>query len=183
MNLSETIGLRLKSLRTEKNMSLGQLSEVCGISKVMLSQIEKGVSNPTINTLWKIANGLQVPYAELIAPPMEETEVVSCDAAKMQYSPDGKCRIFCYFPKTAGRSQEIFLMELSEGAVYTSPGHSPNSREYLLVCEGSLTLEHGGIVHHLKQGDALSFAASAPHIYRSSDHSAAKIYIINTYSS
>lgn len=182
MQLSETIGLRLKTLRAEKNMSLGQLSEACGISKVMLSQIEKGDANPTINTLWKIANGLGVPYADLIAPPMPETEMVSLDESRMQYSPDGKCRIFCYFPKAAGRAQEIFLMELSPGAEYASPGHPRNAREYLLVSEGCLILEHDGGACHLQAGSALSFAASAPHIYRTPGSSAAKIYIINTYS-
>lgn len=181
MNLSETVGLRLKALRTEKNMSLGQLAEASGISKVMLSQIEKGASNPTINTLWKIANGLQVPYAELIAPPMDETEVVSLDETKMQYSPDGKCRIFCYFPKTAGRTSEIFLMELDENAAYLSPGHPQKSKEYLLVCEGDMTLECDGNAYHLKEGDALSFSASVPHRYSTAGHSSAKVYIINTY--
>lgn len=181
MNLSETIGLRLKTLRAEKHMSLGQLSEACGISKVMLSQIEKGTSNPTINTLWKIANGLQVPYADLIAPPTEEAELVNIEEGKMQYSPDGKCRIFCYFPKAAGHAQEIFLMELAPGAVYSSPGHPQNAREYLLVSQGNMTLEYGDTVHCLHQGQALSFPAAPPHTYRAVGKTTVRVYIINTY--
>ena len=42
------------------------LADLSGISKVMLSQIEKDETNPTINTIWKIANGLKVPYTKLI---------------------------------------------------------------------------------------------------------------------
>lgn len=62
MNINSIIAENLKTLRTERNLSLGQLAELSGISKVMLSQIEKGDTNPTINTLWKIAKGLKVPY-------------------------------------------------------------------------------------------------------------------------
>ena len=58
MNLNEIIAVNLKRLRAERGFSLGKLSELSGVSKVMLSQIEKGESNPTINTLWKIAGGL-----------------------------------------------------------------------------------------------------------------------------
>ena len=66
MNLNEIIAVNLKRLRAERGFSLGKLSELSGVSKVMLSQIEKGESNPTINTLWKIAGGLQVSYTKLI---------------------------------------------------------------------------------------------------------------------
>ncbi len=70
MNLNDIISANLKKLRTDRNLSLGQLSELSGVSKVMLSQIDKGESNPTINTIWKIANGLQVTYTKLIDSPM-----------------------------------------------------------------------------------------------------------------
>ena len=66
MQLNEIIAMNLKRLRAERGLSLGKLSELSGVSKVMLSQIEKGESSPTINTLWKIANGLQVSYTKLI---------------------------------------------------------------------------------------------------------------------
>ena len=66
MNFNDIISANLKKLRTDGNLSLGQLSELSGVSKVMLSQIEKGESNPTINTIWKIANGLQVTYTSYI---------------------------------------------------------------------------------------------------------------------
>ncbi|MCH3927031.1 MAG: helix-turn-helix domain-containing protein [Atopobiaceae bacterium] len=63
MDISQILGQNLHRLRTERQLSLGQLAEKSGLSKVMLSQIEKGTSNPTVNTLWKIANGLGVSYS------------------------------------------------------------------------------------------------------------------------
>ncbi|APH14458.1 helix-turn-helix family protein [Clostridium sporogenes] len=65
-NINSIIAENLKTLRTERNLNLGQLAKLSDISKVMLSQIEKGDTNPTINTLWKIAKGLKVLYISLL---------------------------------------------------------------------------------------------------------------------
>ncbi len=71
MNLNNIIAGNLKRLRNERQLSLSKLSDICGVSKVMLGQIERGESNPTINTIWKIAGGLRVPYTSLIDEPIK----------------------------------------------------------------------------------------------------------------
>ena len=76
MEPGKIIAVNLKKLRTERNLSLGALASISGISKTMLSDIEKGNSNPTINTVWKIANGLKVPYTKLIDGVDDETTIV-----------------------------------------------------------------------------------------------------------
>lgn len=69
MSINTVIAKNLNRLRNERNLSLGQLAELSGVSKVMLSQIEKGDSNPTVNTIWKIASGLNVPYTAILEQP------------------------------------------------------------------------------------------------------------------
>lgn len=56
---TEAISSNLKGYRENRNLSLDQLSDLTGVSKSMLRQIETGQSNPTITTIWKIANGLR----------------------------------------------------------------------------------------------------------------------------
>ena len=51
METSQIIAENIKRIRTEQGLSLGQLAELSGVSKVILSQIEKGNSNPTVNTM------------------------------------------------------------------------------------------------------------------------------------
>ena len=67
MDLGQQIGANLKQLRTERGLTLGQLSSLAGISKAMLSELEKGNANPTINTLWKIARKYGCSVAEIIS--------------------------------------------------------------------------------------------------------------------
>ncbi len=52
----------LKTLRANRKLSLDKVAELTGVSKTMLSQIERGESNPTIHTVWKIANGLKISF-------------------------------------------------------------------------------------------------------------------------
>ena len=84
MNLNDVIAVNLKRLRTERNLSLGGLAELSGVSKVMLSQIEKGESNPTINTIWKIAVGLQVSYTRLIDSPLDHAMIIRKEESSRQ---------------------------------------------------------------------------------------------------
>ena len=108
MDLGQQIGANLKQLRTERGLTLGQLSSLAGISKAMLSELEKGNANPTINTLWKIANGLKVPYTRLMEGAEPTATLVRREEVFPQTEEGGHYRVFCYFP---GGSISGFLLQ------------------------------------------------------------------------
>ncbi|SIE94010.1 transcriptional regulator [Mycobacteroides abscessus subsp. abscessus] len=58
-NIHKNIGENLRNIRRSRGLSLDMAAEATGVSKAMLGQIERGESNPTVTTLWKIASGLQ----------------------------------------------------------------------------------------------------------------------------
>ncbi len=62
-NLTLVIGNKLKNIRNSRNLSLDDVAELTGVSKAMLGQIERGKSNPTVSTLWKISTGLRVSFS------------------------------------------------------------------------------------------------------------------------
>ena len=66
MEISAIIGNNLQQLRKEQGLSLDQLALKTGVSKAVLSQLENGKANPTINTIWKIATALHVTYSALL---------------------------------------------------------------------------------------------------------------------
>lgn len=181
MDLNMQIGRNLKRLRQERNLNINQLAELCGVSGVMLSQIEKGSANPTINTIWKIANGLKLPYTVLLEPPQETASVIIPDEAEMQYSPDGNCRVFCYCPVSQQRKYEIFSLEIEPGKTYHSPGHPPRSRELIVVSEGEINLRVGEQDYFLEKGGALAFSAGVPHAYHNPGAQRLKLFLLNDY--
>lgn len=181
MNLNLIIANNLKRLRTGRGLSLGQLSGLCGVSKVMLSQIEKGESNPTVNTILKIANGLKVPYTVLIDEPRQESYVISKAAAAEQFTEDGSYRLYRYCGTTANRNFELFLAEIDPDTDYTSVGHPEKAEEYILVTEGELVLKALDNTYVLKPWDSFHFPSTRPHVYRNISGAMVKAIIINFY--
>lgn len=181
MNINYVIAENLKMLRTERNLSLGQLSELCGISKVMLSQIEKGDTNPTINTIWKIVNGLKVPYTALLNQQELNTIIKKKENISIQDACDGHYRSYCYYPNTPDRNFELFQIEIDEGCSHTSIGHSEKSKEYIMVLEGELTLTFNHKSYTLSPNDAIEFQASGKHTYCNSGKGIVKAVITNFY--
>ena len=181
MNINFIIAENLKTLRTERNLSLGQLAELSDVSKVMLSQIEKGDTNPTINTLWKIANGLKVPYTSLLEQKENDTSIISKKDIEAQITEEGHYRAYCYYTSTPYRNFELFQIEIDEGYSYKSLGHSEKSQEYIMVLEGELTLEVNNKIYKLNPDDSISFSASNEHIYTNSGKGILKATITNFY--
>lgn len=181
MDLGQRIAVNLKALRTERNLTLGQLSKASGISKAMLSDIEKGGSNPTINTIWKIANGLNVPYTRLMEDMAWEATVVRRGEPAMQAGESEHYRVYCYFPSSPVRNFELFYAELDPHCSNASIGHSQRAQEYLYVIRGELTLRTESGDHTLGQGDALMFDSTIGHTYLNPGDALLTFLVINYY--
>ncbi|MGI6535711.1 MAG: helix-turn-helix domain-containing protein [Eggerthellaceae bacterium] len=181
MEVNQIIGENVKRLRTERNLSLGKLADACGVSKVMISQIEKGGANPTINTLWKIAGGLGVTYSALLEEKEPETQVVRYSEAAMQADEDGGYRLLCYFPSTPSRDFELFQCELDAGCTHVTDGHPSHSREFVLVTRGTLDIAIGQERYSLQAGDCAGFDATQRHEYANTTGETTVFTCINHY--
>lgn len=118
-SIEKQVAENIKRLRKVRNYSLDQLSSMTGVSKGMLAQIEKGSSSPTITTLWKIANGLQVSFTSLAEKPAGSRRS-SESMRKRPFWPEKKnTRHFRIFPSTRKRSLKSFILNLRL-AVYTN---------------------------------------------------------------
>ena len=87
--LDKNIAFNLKRIRKSKNMSLDMLAERTGVSKSMLGQIERGVSNPTVSTIGKIVDGLKVPFEQLIYDRQEFMVMPSLEEAPVFRAKEG----------------------------------------------------------------------------------------------
>jgi len=163
MTINAIIANNLKRLREEQNLSFGQLADRSGVSKVMLSQIEKGEGNPTINTIWKVANGSGVDYSQLIAPPAASVQIVREADIPIQADDDGLFSARCYFPATAQRRFDVFTVTILPGEEHLSESHSPNTQEYVLVQQGTLEAYIASEAYVLNKGDAMCFDCTRPH--------------------
>lgn len=166
---SALIGLNLKELRYKRSLSLDDISSATGISKAMLSQIERGKSNPTVSTLWKIATGLKVPFSAFMEKREADYEVISCANLEPLLECEGKMKIYPFFPFDAGKNFEILSIELACGCSHQSPPHATGVEEYIFVFSGKLEMTLGTSNILLKQGEALKFNANLPHTYSNNE--------------
>lgn len=181
MDITQQIGQNLRQLRSSQQLTLDDVAKKTGISKGMLSQIEKGTTNPTINTIWKISEGLHIPYTALIGPQTLPTcEVISKKEAIFQEDEAKKYRIFNYYQQDATRNFEFFEMELDPGHHYDSIGHYASS-EYVFVIEGVLTLTIGEQTLTVCKEDATHFVATQAHRYENLGDVLVKAIVINLY--
>lgn len=164
------IAENLKGLRRQQKLTLDRVAELTGVSKSMLGQIERGESSPTISTLWKIANGLQVSFTSLMERVEQETELVHEAEMTPVVSDRGRFRLYPIFPAHQGRSFEIVDLDLSPGAVSESQPHAEGTEEFALVYEGELEIVLGEgepeTRHVLNQGAAIHYRADCRHQYR-----------------
>lgn len=179
MEIGEIIAHNLKKIREERKLSLGQLADSAGVSKVVLSQIEKGDSNPTINTIWKITGALQLPYTSLLELP--EAHAVHIKKANTHELIEDKYHIFSYYPKDQYRNFEMYQIEMEPGCAHPSIGHSTNSSEYIMMIDGQAVLEVNGKKYLLEKDDALFFEASVPHYYKNETNKPVKMMLLIYY--
>ena len=165
METNQIIADNIKRIRTEKHLSLGQLAELSGVSKVILSQIEKGNANPTINTVWKIASGLKVPGTQLFDTSRMENTVVRLEEAQKQAVKEEGYASYTYYKANAERTFDWFIVELEPGKTHETSGHNHSSTEYVYVMNGVMNLKLETGAYELREGHSIHFPGEQTHVF------------------
>lgn len=179
--MSSTISSNLKLIRKEKRLSLDTVSEMTGVSKSMLGQIERGESSPTVATLWKIATGLHISFTALLERKERDTEIILKDDVIPLCSDEGHFRIYPFFPFDDGRRFEMLSIELDKGCISQSAAHEDGTEEFMLVTEGSVRLTVGDVQYVIKEGNAIRYIADKPHVYANAGSTTAKLCMVIYY--
>jgi len=176
------VGDNLRVLRTERGLSLAELSERSGVSKAMLNQIETGKSSPTIALGWKIANGLGVPFGALLGEPLPGDFVVHRrDQIQVFYSENRALCSRALFPSGDRRTAELYELSLEPGSEERAGSHVPGTREQIYVTAGQLLIETASSAATLLPGDVLFFCADRPHRYYNPGKEPARFILVMLY--
>lgn len=88
----------------------------------------------------------------------------------------GQYRVWTCFPYEDTRLVEIYRIDVEPGGVYMSGAHGENTREYLTVTDGELTVECRGHVQRIGRQEAFKFETDQPHIYRNEGRARASCF-------
>ena len=177
------VGDTLAALRQAQALSLDELSRKAGVSKSMLSQIERAQANPTVAVVWRLAKALGVPIAELlgsapVVPAAPAITLVPTQATPSLRSPDGLCELRILGPVEMAGQFEWYELRLLPGGVLDSQPHEPGTREHLSVASGSMELQVGDASQKLKASETARYPADCSHSIRNHSKSAATAWLI-----
>ncbi|WP_037313188.1 helix-turn-helix domain-containing protein [Ruegeria halocynthiae] len=156
---------RLKDARRAKGLSLEAVANLSGVSRSMVSQIERGESSPTISTLWNLTRALQVDFAGLLeeTDSADQIEVLRHSEVPSIDNMGQNCRIRILSPPEEAGGHEVYDILFDAGGALNSQPHARGAREQLTVLSGAVRVTSGTAVSDLKQGDTARYGADVPH--------------------
>ena len=162
--LNILVSENIKRIRQEKNLSLGDLAKLSDVSKSMLAQIERGEGNPTLSTLWKIANGMQVSFNTLIAQPKLPYKVTKLAEIEPILDMSGGLKNYSLFSDIENNFS-VYQIEVNKEISWISEAHLRGTAEFVIVIQGTLEIKLEEKKFILRKGENLWFKADVPHSY------------------
>lgn len=181
--LSVHLGRRVKQLRTERGWSLEVLANACGVSRSMLSQIERDEVNPTLAVTFRIARAFAMTLGELVESPRVSSAVtvIRANDKAYHYRADHECSIRTLSPLNLEKDVEFYEVTLPAGGALRSAAHFEGTREYLTIVKGRVRVESAGDAEQLDPGDSASYRADVSHTITNSGRSPARLFMVVIY--
>ena len=177
---SGRLGGRVKELRRGRDLTLEELAERSGVSRAMISKLERGEKNPTLVVAAKLAEGLGVTLSRLAG--MEERRevvVVPRERRMVMRDPETGFKRQLLSPNLVGRAVEIIRDEIPEGSTSGEfRAYRSGVEEQIVVERGSLKARLGGEEYLLREGDALYFEADVPHRFDNAGEGECSYYLV-----
>jgi transcriptional regulator with XRE-family HTH domain len=174
------LGERVRELRRRRGLTLEELAERSGVSRAMISKLERGEKNPTLVVAAKLAEGFGVTLSQLVG--MEERRevvVVPREKRMVMRDPETGFERQLLSPSFGGRGVEFIRNVVPEGSTSGEfPPHRRGVEEYVVVEKGNLRAIIGGEEYLLKEGDALYFEADVSHRFDNAGDGGCSYYLV-----
>ncbi len=163
--VSRELCRRVRELRAGRGWSLEALSQACGVSRSMLSEIEREKANPTLGVAARIARAFGLSLGDLVEPavPRDAIGVIRADDPGHVYRDEAGVRIRTLSPLNLEKDVEFYEVLFRPEAELKSAAHFEGTREFLTVEKGKLSIGSGEGRVTLARGDSASYRADVPH--------------------
>lgn len=177
---SGRLGVRVKELRRARGFTLDGLAQASGVSRAMISKLERGEKSPTLVVAAKLAEGLGASLSQLVGiEEKKEVVVVRRERRMVMRDPETGFERHLLSPSFGGRGVEFIKNIVPEdGASGEFPPHKEGVEEYISVEKGRLRAEIGGEELFLEEGDSIYFEADAPHRFDNAGEGECHYYLV-----
>jgi transcriptional regulator with XRE-family HTH domain len=170
-NGTSDLGPQVRALRRERGLTLKALGQRAGLSHPFLSQVERGLARPSVGSVQRIAQALEVPVGRLWSPRRQEEPQILRRGDGAAAEPSGAI--------VRELEDEPLVREWTArhrrwpAAAATAPG-----QVLIYVARGAIEVELAGSVHALGEGDAIRFDGAIPHRLRRSGGPSTRALIV-----
>ena len=166
--LSGQLGKTVQRLRKAYNLSLSELAEQSGVAKSIISKIERNETNPTLATIWRLSQALDVSIERVLATSDEEPFIQKSTRSDtpILVSDDGKMRLAIIGWIKTVEWLQWYDVQAEPGGVLDSEGHQRGSVECLSVLDGEFEVVVSEVVHRARAGETLRYRCDRPHVVR-----------------
>ncbi|MEM9410015.1 MAG: XRE family transcriptional regulator [Planctomycetota bacterium] len=181
--LSQYVCERVKQLRKRRRWTLDQLASSSGVSRSMLSQVERGAANPTLSVAFRIARAFGISLGELVdgATAERRIEVIRKDDDASIFRDDDVCKIRTLSPLNLEKDVEFYEVTIAPGGSLESAPHFKGTREFLTVQSGSVIIRSGDENAKINKGDSVQYAADIEHRIENPGKKNAVLFLVDIY--
>jgi len=176
------IGPRLQAVRKERKLTLAELASMSGVSRSMLSEVERGNANPTYGTLWHLTKALDIDLNRLITGASEESDN-RIDHQPENMTPiirsaDGSCTLQILSPAGMVSLIEWYMLTFEPNGTLISDPHGAGTVEHLHCIDGEMAVRSAGSETKLRANETARYAADVPHSLTNIGAKAAKAFLV-----
>jgi transcriptional regulator with XRE-family HTH domain len=174
---------RVTLLRKKNKLTLNQLASLSGVSRSMLSQIERGQANPTLAVTFRIAQAFGISIGELVEQvgSSANIDIVHADDPNNLFRTDKECTIRTLSPLHTEKSVEFYELKIAAKSSLQSAAHFEGARELLTVTKGTASIESGTTHCVLGVGDTAHYRADVEHCIENTGTDELVCFLVVTY--
>jgi len=184
-DLNERIAERVRELRAARGLSLDALASKSGVSRSMISLVERGESSPTAVVLEKLAGGLGVMLAALFDAPAAAAAAASGPVARKDDQPQWRDPASGYVRRNVsppGVPQPMQIVEVlfppGGRVAFETGGRDVRVHQQVWVLEGAIDVTLGKELHRLRQGDCLAMQLDRPTMFHNPTRKATRYAVV-----
>ncbi len=174
------LGKTIQRLRKAYNLSLSDLAEQSGVAKSIISQIERNETNPTLATVWRLSQALDMSVERVLASSDDApfVEKLSRADTPILLSEDGLVRLSIIGWIKTVEWLQYYDLEAAPGGELDSDGHQRGSVECLTVTAGTLEVDVAGQVETVKEGETVRYRCDRRHVIRNRSGAPARAFMV-----
>ncbi|GAA3227906.1 XRE family transcriptional regulator [Actinocorallia longicatena] len=166
VDLIAVIAASIRRERARTGLSLTEVARRAGIAKSTLSQLESGVGNPSVETLWALGVALDVPFSTLVEPPRRDIRVIRSGEGPMTFSERSSYAATLLSSSPPNARRDIYRIEVQPGEPRMSDPHQSGTREHVVISTGRALVGPSEAPVELGPGDYIVYPGDSAHLFK-----------------